>query len=117
MTNNDQPSDAGHALEEKFAHIRRKRPALWLLVIPAVLYLLTPLVANTIHPILLGMPFIVFYTVAVTVLTWAIIWLTARLDPLYRAGAVEPVPADIAYGETTSGDTSQDAAGDDGAAK
>lgn len=94
----------GGKLEAAFAHIRPKRPALLLLVIPAVLYLLTPLVANTIHPILLGMPFIVFYTVVVTVLTWAIIWLTARLDPIYRAGAVEPVPVDIAYGEAPADD-------------
>lgn len=95
---------AGGKLEQAFAHIRPKRPALWLLVIPAILYLLTPLVANSIHPILLGMPFIVFYTVAVTVLTWAIIWLTARLDPIYRAGAVEPVPADIAFGDAPASD-------------
>ncbi|GAB3564589.1 DUF3311 domain-containing protein [Spelaeicoccus albus] len=95
---------ASGKLEHAFAHIRPKRPALWLLVIPTILYLLTPVVANSIHPILLGMPFIVFYTVVVTVLTWAIIWLTARIDPIYRAGAVEPVPADIAFGEAPAED-------------
>lgn len=89
------------------ASTRRRRP-LWLLAVPVVLYLLTPVIANTIHPIVLGMPFIVFYTVGVTVLTWACVWLTARLDPVYHSDADEPVPADIAFGEAQTGHAPRD---------
>lgn len=93
---NPMPTDQGRP-------IRRGRSALWFLTVPVILYLLTPLVANAIHPVVLGMPFIVFYTVGVTILTWAFIWLTAHMDPLYRTDADEPVPADLAFGEPSPG--------------
>jgi len=78
---------------------RPSRRALWLLLVPVVLYCLAPLVANRIEPRVLGMPFLLFWMLAATVLSPLVIWLVARLDPVYRAGAVEPVPADDALGE------------------
>lgn len=73
---------------------RPRRHALWLLLIPIALFVLLPVVANRIQPMVLGMPFIIFYTVLSTVVTWAAVWVTARLDPLYRDNALESVPAD-----------------------
>lgn len=99
MTSDESPAGADPAGEAGLSDLRCKRPALWLLIIPAVLYCLTPIVANRIEPMVFGVPFIIFYTAAVTVATWVVIWLVARLDPLYRAGAVEPVPVDIAFGD------------------
>lgn len=77
---------------------RLSRHGAWLLPIPAILYCLTPVIANRIHPMIAGMPFIIAYAVAVTILTWAIIWLVARLDPVYRSQQSEPVPADRVFG-------------------
>ncbi|MGH8233568.1 MAG: DUF3311 domain-containing protein [Rhodanobacteraceae bacterium] len=88
--------------------IRPRRRPLWLLAVPVALYLLTPLIANTIQPVVLGMPFIVFYTVGVTILTWAFIWLTASLDPLYKGDADEPVPADLVFGDAAAGQATRD---------
>ncbi len=73
-----------------------RRPALWLLWIPPVLYCLAPLVANRIEPRIVGVPFLIAYVIAVTVLTPIIIAAVARLDPHYRANADEPVPVDEA---------------------
>lgn len=78
--------------------VRGKRYILWLLAVPVVLFLLTPVVANRIHPVVLGMPFIIFYTLAVTVLATVCTGIVASLDPVYRAAADEPVPVDIAFG-------------------
>ncbi|GAB3213415.1 DUF3311 domain-containing protein [Marinactinospora thermotolerans] len=75
---------------------RPRRHALWLLLVPAVLYCLAPFVANRIEPVILGMPFLLLWMVAATVISPLVIWLVARLDPIYRAGAPEPVPADDA---------------------
>ncbi|MDG3016004.1 DUF3311 domain-containing protein [Speluncibacter jeojiensis] len=61
---------------------------------PTVLYCLAPVVADRIEPRIFGVPFLIFWIAAVTVLSPLIMWLIARLDPLYRSGAEEPVPAD-----------------------
>jgi ABC-type iron transport system FetAB permease component len=71
-----------------------RRPALWLLLVPAVLYCAAPLVANRIEPRVLGLPFLLAWIIAVTVLSPLVIWLVARFDPAYRADAEEPIPAD-----------------------
>jgi Protein of unknown function (DUF3311) len=76
-----------------------RRPALWLLWLPAVLYCLAPVVANRIEPRIAGVPFLIAYVIAVTVLTPIIIAAVARLDPRYRANADEPVPVDEAGGD------------------
>lgn len=78
---------------------RSRRPALWLLLLPAELYLLTPWLANRIQPVVLGLPFIVFYIVAVTLLTGIIMALVAWLDPLYRGNALEYVPAERGFAD------------------
>ncbi|MBO8196963.1 DUF3311 domain-containing protein [Streptomyces smyrnaeus] len=74
--------------------VRAKRPALWLLLVPAVLYCAAPLVANRIEPRVLGLPFLLFWIVAATVVSPLVIWLVSRLDPAFRDGAVEPLPVD-----------------------
>lgn len=70
------------------------RPALWLLLVPVVLYVLAPLVANRVEPRVLGLPFLWAWIIAATIVSPLVIWLVARLDPAYRTGAVEPLAAD-----------------------
>jgi hypothetical protein len=76
-----------------------RRPVLWLLLVPAVLYCAAPLVANRIEPRVLGVPFLLAWIIAVTVISPIIIWIVARNDPAYRADAEEPLPADDRGGE------------------
>jgi hypothetical protein len=52
------------------------------------------LVANRIEPRILGIPFLIAYVLAVTIVSPIVIWAVAHRDPLYRADAPEPVPAD-----------------------
>ena len=77
----------------------KRRPALWLLLVPVVLYCLAPLVANRIEPRILGLPFLIFWVIAVTIVSPIVIWLVSRLDPVFQAGSTEPVPADDEPGE------------------
>lgn len=77
----------------------RRRYSLLLLIVPVVLYLLTPFVANTIEPRIFGLPFILTYTIIVTILTWFFVWMAARGDHYYRGDKAEYVPADVAFGE------------------
>ncbi|MGW7088355.1 DUF3311 domain-containing protein [Streptomyces sp. NPDC054871] len=70
------------------------RPSLWLLLVPVFLYGSAPFVANRIEPRVLGIPFLLAWVIAATVISPLVIWLAARLDPAYRANAVEPIPAD-----------------------
>jgi drug/metabolite transporter (DMT)-like permease len=75
------------------------RKALWLLLLPAVLYCAAPVVADRIEPRVFGVPFLLAWVVMATVLSPLIIWAAARRDPLYRSGASEPIPADRQDGE------------------
>ncbi|WP_069883914.1 DUF3311 domain-containing protein [Streptomyces luteocolor] len=70
------------------------RPSLWLLLVPALLHGAAPLVANRVEPRVLGVPFLLAWMIAATVVSPLVIWLVARLDPAYRLNAVEPIPAD-----------------------
>ncbi|MEV2254099.1 DUF3311 domain-containing protein [Streptomyces sp. NPDC050147] len=70
------------------------RPSLWLLLVPVLLYGSAPFIANRIEPRILGVPFLLAWVIAATVISPLVIWLAARLDPAYRTGAVEPLPAD-----------------------
>lgn len=74
----------------------RRRHSLWFLPIPILLFLLMPFVANRIHPVILGLPFIIFYTIISVVMSWASVWLASRFDPVYKANSPEPIPADKA---------------------
>ncbi|GAA2093724.1 hypothetical protein GCM10009801_61140 [Streptomyces albiaxialis] len=74
--------------------IRAPRPALWLLLVPAVLYCAAPLVANRVEPRILGVPFLLAWVIGATVVSPLVIWLVARLDPAYAKGSVEPLPVD-----------------------
>lgn len=77
----------------------RRRYSLLFLIVPVVLYLLTPFVANSIEPRIFGLPFILTYTIVVTILTWFFVWMAARGDHYYRSDKAEYVPADVAFGE------------------
>ncbi|MGH3313216.1 MAG: DUF3311 domain-containing protein [Streptomyces sp.] len=79
-------------------HGRRRRRVLWLLLVPAVLYCAAPLVANSIEPRILGVPFLLAWIIAATIISPLVIWAVARLDPAYRTNALEPVPADEGAG-------------------
>ncbi|MDN5807488.1 MAG: hypothetical protein L0I80_06690 [Brevibacterium sp.] len=56
----------------------RRRFSLLFLIIPVIGYLLTPFVANSVEPRILGVPFIITYTIIVTILTWLFVWMVAR---------------------------------------
>lgn len=43
-----------------------RRPALWLLLVPVVLYCLAPIVANRVEPRIFGLPFLIFWVIAAT---------------------------------------------------
>ncbi|SCK58962.1 DUF3311 domain-containing protein [Streptomyces sp. WMMB 322] len=75
---------------------RRRRRSLWLLVVPGVLYCAAPVFANSIEPRILGVPFLLAWIIMASLVSPLIIWLAARLDPAYRADALEPIPADDA---------------------
>lgn len=76
-----------------------RRWSLLLLIIPVILYALTPVVANSVEPRLFGLPFIVTYTIIVTILTWAFVWMAARGDRFYCGDLPEHIPSDVAFGE------------------
>lgn len=75
------------------------RKALWLLLLPGMLYCAAPVVADRIEPRVFGVPFLLAWVVMATVLSPLIIWAAARRDPLYRSDAPEPIPADRQDGE------------------
>ncbi len=75
---------------------RAGRRGLWGLAIPALLYCAAPIVANRIEPRILGVPFLAAYVILVTIVSPIVIWFVARRDPLFRADAPEPIPADDA---------------------
>lgn len=77
----------------------RRRYSLVLLIVPVILYVLTPVVANSVEPRIAGLPFILAYTIAVTILTWFFVWMTARGDRYYRHDLPEHIPSDVAFGE------------------
>ncbi|GGV56561.1 hypothetical protein GCM10010277_57980 [Streptomyces longisporoflavus] len=79
------------------------RPSLWLLLVPVLLYGAAPFVANRVEPRILGVPFLLAWVIAATVISPLVIWLAARLDPAYRANAVEPIPADDLPGTDAEG--------------
>ncbi|BAW05584.1 DUF3311 domain-containing protein [Nocardia seriolae] len=77
--------------------LAERGPALLLLSLPGVPYCLAPVVANRIEPRILGIPFLIAYLVAVTILTGPLIWFVARRDPANRSVAPEFVPADALF--------------------
>ncbi|GAA0471721.1 MULTISPECIES: DUF3311 domain-containing protein [Streptomyces] len=88
------PAETGPPPPDDLPEVSARRPALWLLLVPAVLYCLAPLVANSVEPRVLGLPFLLFWIVAATIVSPLVIWLVTRLDPAYRTDAAEPLPGD-----------------------
>nr|WP_246461478.1 DUF3311 domain-containing protein [Nocardia transvalensis] len=86
-----------------------------MLVLPGLLYCLAPFVANRIEPRILGVPFLICYLLAVTVVTGPIVALVARFDPAYRSGAAEFVPADGAAQFIPADGAAEFVPGDEGA--
>ncbi|GGO42700.1 hypothetical protein GCM10012287_04190 [Streptomyces daqingensis] len=88
------PQEPGSSAFDALPTVAPRRRMLWLLLVPAVLYCAAPLVANSIEPRILGVPFLLAWIIAATVISPLVIWAVARLDPAYRTGAIEPVPVD-----------------------
>lgn len=88
------PQESGPLPFDALPGNRPRRRSLWLLLVPAVLYCAAPLVADSIEPRIFGVPFLLAWIIAATVVSPLVIWAAARLDPAYRAGALEPIPAD-----------------------
>ncbi|MCX4550909.1 DUF3311 domain-containing protein [Streptomyces sp. NBC_01387] len=63
--------------------LRRRPQLLWLLT-PFVLFLGALPFVNRVHPVFLGLPFLVVWLVGATVVTPFAVWLTHRAD---RRGA------------------------------
>ncbi|GAA4886131.1 MULTISPECIES: DUF3311 domain-containing protein [Saccharopolyspora] len=63
----------------------RNRRSLWWLLGPVVLYVVALPLYNRIEPVILGLPFFMFWTLLATLLTPGFIWLAARKDPLWIA--------------------------------
>jgi hypothetical protein len=103
MSHSDRTARHGPVPFDELPHVRASRRGLWLLLVPVVLYCAAPLVANRIEPRILGVPFLLSYFIAVTVLSPVVIWGIARSDPAYRVDAVEPVPADDETDATAGG--------------
>jgi hypothetical protein len=75
--------------------VRRSRPYHWLAALPTLGFLSGPLVANRVRPLVLGLPFLLFWIVAWVVATSAIMWLIYLLDRRAesaesRTSSVEP---------------------------
>lgn len=64
---------------------RASRASLWWLLGPFVLYVVALPLYNRVEPIVLGMPFFVFWMLLATLLTPVCVWLAARRDPLWLA--------------------------------
>lgn len=67
------------------ARVCGRRKSLWWLLGPIVLYVVALPLYNRIEPIVLGLPFFMFWMLLATLLTPACVWLAARRDPLWRA--------------------------------
>lgn len=104
------PAEPGPHPLDGLPEVGARRPALWLLLVPALLYCLAPVVANRIEPRILGVPFLLAWMVAATVLSPLVIWAATRLDPAYRTGAVEPLPVDREAGTDPAAAREGDAA-------
>ncbi|KEI43140.1 DUF3311 domain-containing protein [Saccharopolyspora rectivirgula] len=63
----------------------KNRKSLWWLLGPVVLYICALPLYNRIEPIVLGLPFFMFWMLLATLLTPGFIWLAARKDPVWLA--------------------------------
>jgi hypothetical protein len=102
------PGEAGPLSFPALPAAHRRRRSLWLLLIPGVLYCAAPLVANSIEPRILGVPFLLAWIIMASVVSPLVIWAAARLDPAYRANALEPIPADDQLGDAGGGGARRD---------
>ena len=64
---------------------RPSRASLWWLLGPFALYVLALPLYNRVEPIVLGLPFFLFWMLLATLLTPGCVWLAARGDPLWGA--------------------------------
>lgn len=69
--------------------LRRRRSLLWLLA-PFLLYIGALPFVNRVRPVVLGMPFFVFWMLLATLLTPLAILLAALGDPEFRADRADP---------------------------
>ncbi|MFF3545496.1 DUF3311 domain-containing protein [Streptomyces platensis] len=58
----------------------RRRPALWWLLLPYVLFLVVLPMVNRVTPTVLGLPFLFFWMLLATLATPLAVWLARRGD-------------------------------------
>jgi hypothetical protein len=61
------------------------RRSLWWLCGPPVVFLVVPPFVNRVEPVVLGLPFLVFWLFVATLLTPLFVWLAAKGDPVWAA--------------------------------
>ncbi|HTF49249.1 MAG TPA: DUF3311 domain-containing protein [Pseudonocardia sp.] len=63
----------------------KKRTSLWWLLGPPVAFLGVLPIANRVEPIVLGLPFLMFWLFVAVLLTPLFVWLAAKGDPVWMA--------------------------------
>ncbi len=71
---------------------RGRRSLLWLIV-PFALFVFALPLANRIDPVILGLPFLMFWILISVILSPLSIWLASRKDPLFARD--EPEATDV----------------------
>ncbi|HEX4357903.1 MAG TPA: DUF3311 domain-containing protein [Pseudonocardia sp.] len=61
------------------------RTSLWWLLGPPVAYLAALPLANRVEPVVLGLPFLMFWLLVATLLSPLFVWLAAKGDPVWQA--------------------------------
>jgi hypothetical protein len=69
------------------------RRSLFWLAVPFVLFVLAIPLANRVEPVILGLPFLFFWTLLSVLLSPLAMWLAARGDPLFQRD--EPERTDV----------------------
>jgi hypothetical protein len=61
------------------------RKSLWWLLGPPVVYLAALPLVNQVEPVVLGLPFMMFWMLLATLLSPLFVWLAAKGDPVWAA--------------------------------
>jgi len=61
------------------------RGSLWWLLGPPVVYLVMLPLVNRVEPVVLGLPFMMFWMLVATLLSPLFVWLAAKGDPVWAA--------------------------------
>jgi hypothetical protein len=94
------------SIRQRGVRVSKKRTSLWWLLGPPVAFLGVLPIANRVEPIVLGLPFLMFWLFVAVLLTPLFVWLAAKGDPVWmaareaeRAERTERAQADARGGE------------------